>query len=422
MTEDFLHYIWSQRLYYPLLINTLNGKSIEVLETGEMNVNSGPDFFNAIIRMEDMVLAGNVEIHLNASDWFRHGHHNNKAYDSVILQVVLNRDAEVKRTNGETIPTAEIRFDDKLLDTYRQLLGSEFWIPCQPYIAGVDAAITGQWLEKLALKRLGQKALIIKDIFHQNQNSWEESIYQLLARNFGFSLNNGAFEALSRSLPYRLLQKHRDNIFQLEALLFGQAGFLNGDRGDDYFCALKKEFHYLKGKYRLKPIDKHLWKFLRLRPANFPTVRIAQFASFIHQTPFLFSSLMETRDIKNITALFNVSASGYWDTHFVFNKPSVVARKNPGVFAIKSVMINSVAPLLYFYGLQRGMHEFRERALKFLKELPAENNLIISKWRGIGVQAESAFISQALLQQKNEFCAYKRCLNCRIGNFIIKNL
>ena len=418
MTEDFLHYIWRCGLFYPLTTNTF--QDVEVISTGQPNPDAGPDFFNAIIRIEDIVMAGNVEIHINASDWFKHGHHKNRAYDNVIIQLVLNPDTEISRINGEIIPTAVIRFDKRLYENYKDLLDNEFWIPCEPFFQFADMNVVGEWLEIQALRRIEQKVSHIGNILYHNRNDWQESFYQLLARNFGFRLNGAAFEMLARSLPFKLLLKHRDNLLQLEALLFGQAGMLQED-GDDYYRELKMEYLFLRRKYGLKPHEKYLWKYLRLRPANFPTLRIAQFASFIHQTPGLFATIMETRDIKKMKVFFEISAARYWNTHYVFNKPSAMRIKTIGKFAVHSIIVNTVAPLLYFYGKYRQMPDLCQRAIEFLKNLPPETNSVVSKWNALGVSADSAFISQALLQQKNEYCFYKKCLHCSIGIFFIKN-
>ncbi len=420
MTEDFLHYIWRCGLYYPLSLKTRDGFAIEVLSRGEININAGPDFFNAMIRIDDTVYAGNVEIHINSSDWYRHNHHRNRAYDNVILQLVMNRDIEVRRTSGEVIPTAVLSFDSRLQENYRQLIMNEFWIACQPRISQVDPALTGQWLDNLAIIRLQEKARLLREIKHYNSDSWEETFYQQLARNFGFRLNGGAFEILARSLPYRILLRHRDNLFQIEAMLFGQAGMLNHVTGDDYYTGLKREYFFLRRKYDLRPLEKHLWKFLRLRPGNFPTIRLAQFAAFMHEKSSLFSEVLDCTDIKFLSDIFRVSASEYWDNHFMFNRPSVKYSKSLGIFAIRSLIINTAVPVLYFYGKQRQLEDYSKRAIDFLMELPPESNSIITKWNILGIKATNAFQSQALLQLKNEFCSYRRCLDCSIGTQIVK--
>lgn len=406
-------------MFTPLSAKTM--KDIEVLDAGEPNHDSGPDFFNARIRSGDLILAGNVEVHINSSDWIKHGHDSDKAYDNVVLQLVLNNDTDVRRTSGEIIPTAELRFDQRFHDNYKQLLNNNCWIACEPFISSVDASVIKSWIEKQSFGRLERKSAIILKTLRNNHNDWQETFYQQLARNFGFRLNGWAFEMLARSLPFKILLRHRDNLCQLEAMLFGQAGFLEGTDGDNYYQTLKNEYHFLQNKYRLKPLEKHLWRFLRLRPANFPSLRIAQFASFIHRAPGFFASVIEKNDIKALSDLFRVSASDYWNNHYVFGKDSGKSVKTTGLFAIRSLIINTVIPFLYFYGNYRQISEIAARGIDFLKELPAENNSIIRKWRSAGVTADSAFASQGLLQQKIEICSHKKCLYCGIGSHIIKN-
>ena len=419
MSEDFLHYIWRCGLFDRRSLRDNDGNAIEVLRCGELNGNAGPDFFNAMIRAGGTVLAGNVEIHINSSDWYRHGHHKDRAYDTVILQVVLNRDAEVRRTCGSIIPTAVLSYDERLQDNYRRLLSNESWIVCKHLTDRIDPLLIRQWLDNLALARLEEKAKMIREIRHYNNNCWEETFYQQLARNFGFRLNGAVFEMLARSLPYKYLLRHRDNLFQLEALLFGQSGMLDDDGGDRYFLTLKKEYSFLKIKYGLKPLAKHLWRFLRLRPSNFPTIRLAQFASFVHYKSSLFSEVLDSIDLKSLSDIFRISASEYWENHFLFGRPSGRSVKRLGVFAIRSVIINTVVPILYFYGKQRQIAEYGRRATGFLIKLPPENNSIIRKWGEMGIRAENAFNSQALLHLNNEFCLHRRCLDCSIGSKIV---
>ncbi len=445
MTEDFLHHIWMNGLYWPLYMADSCSTGIEVLRCGERNSNSGPDFFNALIRVDGILLAGNIEIHINSSDWYRHGHHTDRAYDSVILQLVVNDDAEVKRTTGDTVPTAILCFDPGLRENYNHLLKNESLIACRSLMNFVDSKATRQWLERLAIMRISEKAHRIREIWHMNNRCWEETIYQQLARNFGFSLNNAAFEMVARSLPYKYLLRHRDSLFRIEALLFGQAGMLDEQplkaschrtpvlssgfigsidpavtgRYDEHYLLLRREYAFLKRKYDLRPIEKHLWRFLRLRPANFPTVRIAQFAVLLHNRNSIMSTVLDCRDLKSIISLFRVSAAGYWDTRFLFNRPSVRKTKSLGIFAARSLVINTVAPVLYLYGKYRQNEEYCNRALGFLRELPPETNSIVAGWAILGVKPESALHSQALLHLRNEFCNYRKCLDCRLGSYII---
>lgn len=419
MTEDFLHYIWRYGLFAPLKSDVDNSAVIEVLDPGKPNTNAGPDFFNAMIKIGDTLFAGNVELHLSSADWYRHGHHLDKAYDNVILQIVLRRDKTVRRSNGEIIPTAEISFDSRLLYNYKELIGNEAWIPCQSFLKSINQSVAAHWISFLAVRRLEQKALLLGSSLQHNHNDREESFYQQLARNFGFNINGGAFEMLARSLPYRILRKHRDSLFQLEALLFGQAGMLGSDTGDEYFQGMKKEYMFLRRKYNLVPLERHLWRFLRLRPANFPTLRIAQFASLLHRKQALFSVVIETVDIRELIGFFMVSASGYWDTHFTFSKTSGKQVKRTGEFAVWSILINAVVPALFFYGRQKGLGVYNNRAVSFLKALPPEKNSITSGWKELGIKVCNAFESQALLQLKNEYCSYRRCLECDTGRRII---
>ncbi len=402
-----------------MTLNNETEEPVEVISCGEFNSNSGPDFFNAIIRVEGLILAGNVEIHMNSSDWVRHGHHIDKAYDSVILQLVINDDEKVTRTNGEIIPTALLTFDSTFKENYSDLLGHESWISCQHCIDIIDFVFKNQVLYEMGIKRLEAKANLIGERKYYNRNCWEETFYQLLARNFGFSINGHAFEMLARALPYKYLLRQADSLFQIEAMLFGQAGMLFQNVVDDYFQDLKKEYRFLKSKYNLKPMEKHLWKFLRLRPANFPTIRISQFSAVIFRQPGLFSSVIECNDFKSLSELFRVSASVYWDTHFLFNKPSIKRPKNLGPFAIRSIIINTVVPALYYYGKQKRISKYSDRAIEFLYELPPENNSVISRWKTFGFNIDNAFASQALLHLRNEFCSYRRCLDCRIGDRLI---
>jgi len=420
MKEEFLHYIWKYRLFHNKNLKTTNQEEIEIINLGSHNYNSGPDFFNAKIKIADTVWVGNIEIHINSSDWYVHNHHNDKAYDNVILQVVCKDDKEVKRTNGEHIPTFEIKFDQKLLNNYSSLLKNESWIPCQKDIKKVDSFTIQNWIEKLAIERLENKANRINGFLNQTRNSWEEAFYIHLARNFGFKLNSVPFEQLAKSLPLIYLAKHKDNLFQIEALLFGQAGFLDMDSGDKYYENLKKEYLFLKSKFKLKPLEKHLWKFLRSRPGNFPSIRIAQFAKLIHNSSSLFSKILETKSTNDFYKMFIVEPSEYWKNHYLFNKESVSKSKAIGKSAVDILLINTVIPFLFVYGKAKALPELQDRSINLLESIKSEKNSIISHWIDLGVKASSAFETQALIQLKNEYCNHKKCLNCHIGNYLIK--
>ncbi len=419
MKEEFLHHIWKYKLFEKDQLKTTSGEKVEIINTGTHNFDSGPDFFNAKIKINKTVWAGNVEIHLKSSDWYQHNHHQDKAYDNVILQVVHVHDKEVYRTNGLLIPSLELNFNKRLLKNYAELIEKDWDIACKNSLGGIDPFIINSWIEKLTVERLEEKSERIIAILEQTDNSWEKAFYFQLASNFGFKLNAQAFELLAKSLPLNCLAKHKDNLLQVEALLFGQAGFLDTDSGDDYYLQLVKEYAYLKKKFRLKPIEKHLWKFLRSRPGNFPSIRIAQFAQLVYKSSALFSKIIETNDLNKYYRLFQVEPSAYWINHYLFNKGSVQKKKKLGKSAIDNILINTIVPFLFVYGKAKGISELQDRAIQLLENIKAENNHITKKWAELGVQPASAFDSQALIQLKNNYCNQKKCLNCQIGTHII---
>jgi hypothetical protein len=422
MKEEFLHYLWKYKLFNTSNLRTQTNEKVEVINPGLHNMDAGPDFFNAKIKIGETTWAGNVEIHLKSSDWYHHQHHTDKAYDNVILQVVYQHDKDVYLSNNTLVPTMEIQFDEILLKNYEKLIDSESWIACEKDLHTVDDFLIQKWLEALMIERLEDKALKIKQELKQTQNNWEETFYRHLARNFGFKLNAEPFGLLARSLPLKVLAKHKNNLMQIEALIFGQAGFFNEETGDDYYLKLKHEYQFLNRKFQLKPIAKHLWKFLRSRPGNFPTVRLAQFAAFIFQSKSLFSKIMNEQDVQNIKHILKAKPSDYWEDHYHFNKKSVKKTKPLGQSAIQILIINTVVPFLFVYGKHTGKEELCDRALGLLLEIKPENNSIISKWKRLGLKPENAFESQALIQLKNKYCTFKKCLHCPIGNYIIKNI
>ncbi|MCK4638130.1 MAG: DUF2851 family protein, partial [Bacteroidales bacterium] len=354
MTEEFLYYIWMFRLF-DKDISTTSGESINILKSGERNTDSGPDFFNAKIKIGDTIWAGNVEIHINSSDWYKHNHQENNAFDNIILHIVYKNDAIIKRKNSEIIPTIELKekFDKKLYYRYKSFMTNKYWIPCQKLIGNVDEFHLNNWLERLLIERLEHKAKTIESTLKLNKNNWEQTFYQYLARNFGFNTNAEPFELLAKSLPVNHLAKHKNNQFQIESLLFGQAGLLETDFKDEYPNNLKNEYNFLKKKFSLKSVDGFLWKFLRLRPSNFPTIRIAQFANLIYKSSGLFSKIIEIKNIKEVYSLFNITTSEYWDTHYIFDKPSAKRKKSFGNNALNLIIINTIVPFLFVYGLKK---------------------------------------------------------------------
>ena len=424
MPEEFLHYIWENRLFNQQELKTENGEKIEIIHQGKRNTHAGPDFFNARIKIEDTIWAGNVEIHQKASDWNKHQHQNDKAYDNVILHVVENADMETNSTSGNPIPVIQLHYPEKLARNYRELLDSKSWIPCEKQFHKVDPIHLQLGFNRLMIERLESKTQEILDKLEQNNNDWNETFYQFLARMFGFKVNALPFELLSRSLPLSILGKHRNNLFQLEALLFGNAGLLNDQLlGDDYFLSLREEYSFLYKKYKLKAIESHLWKFLRLRPVNFPTIRISQLEALIQKSEALFSKIVETEKLEDLRNLFHVKASEYWDTHYNFNKTTGKKMvKEMGDSSIQILIINVVIPFLFVYGEKQNKHFLKNRALDLLEQLPAESNSVTKKWNELGVNTRTAFETQALLQLKNNYCETKKCLNCQLGAKLVASV
>jgi hypothetical protein len=424
MKEDFLHHLWKFKLYNRHNLKTTDGETVEVINTGQHNSDAGPDFFNAKVKVGNTLWAGNVEIHLKSSDWKKHSHHLDGAYKNVILHVVHEYDEPVTTEDGNEIVTLELkeRFNPKLYKNYLQLLESKEWISCENKINTVDKLTFDSWLERLLVERLERKTDNILQSLKLNKNSWEETFYHQLAKNFGFNLNSLPFEMLAKSLPLSYLGKHKSNLMQIEALLFGQAGLLNKKFKDDYPNQLKKEYEFLKRKFSLQSMDGSQWKFLRLRPSNFPTIRIAQFAQLIHKSSHLFSKILETDKHDQIKKLFEASVSDYWLTHYTFDKSSARRKKNLGETAMQIILINTVVPFLFAYGKQKQSEVYEERALAFLGKIEAEKNSIIKHWKTLGIDSDNAGQAQALIQLKNEYCSKKNCLNCAIGNKIIGSM
>jgi hypothetical protein len=421
MTEEFLHYLWKYRLLKPNL-QLVTGEACEVLDVGIHNHNAGPDFFNARIKIEDTIWAGNVEVHLKSSDWFAHKHHLDKAYENVILHVVRQNDKKLYRKNGQVLPTIEIKEDDhpEMFKRYVDFMTNRNWVACEKSLNRVDRFVINSWLDRMMIERLEEKALEIESQLHFNHNNWEQTFYEFLARNFGFKVNALPFDLLAKSLPMTYLGKHKNHRLQIEALLFGQAGLLNPGFKDDYPRQLQAEYNFLKEKYMLTPLDHHIWRFMRLRPSNFPTIRIAQFADLINKSSHLFSKILEAKSLKEFISLFDVSVSDYWRNHYLFDKPSVVRNKNLGITAIHLIIINTVIPFIFVYGKNRKDQGLIDRSLRYLDQLPGEVNAVIRKWETLGMGARTAFNTQALIELKSNYCNHKKCLHCAIGNDLLK--
>lgn len=422
MREDFLHFLWRWRRFDAHDLRATDGSALEILHPGELNRHAGPDFFNARVRIGDTLWAGNVEMHLNASDWLAHRHDGDPAYDNVVLHVVLDEDRPLIRPNGERLPCLELRrrIPPSLLDKYLRLEHERAWIPCMRSFPGVPEIVRSNWLDRLLVERLEQKTALVEHTLQATGQHWEEAFYRVLARNFGLKVNVEPFEALARALPLRLLAKHQNSLFQMEALLFGQAGLLDEAFEDDYPRALAKEYRFLQHKYDLTAIPASSWKFFRLRPAGFPTVRLAQFAALMHRSTLLFSAVLAARSMREIEHMFGVEPGDYWRTHFRFDKSTAPRAKPLGREFVHLLLINTVAPFLFHYGRTKGMPEQQDTALQLLEALPPEANTVVDDWAELGQTASNAARSQALLHLKSHYCDAKRCLECAIGTAILR--
>lgn len=417
--EDILHYIWKFKLYQKEL-KTTDGRQIEVLDVGLPNTNEGPDYFNAKIKIDGELWAGNIEIHTSSDQWKVHNHHKNKSYNSVILHVVEKANCEVFNELGQSVIQCEIVYPQHIKENYDFLIHSNTDIPCRNYIGNIPPFHLNLWMNTLLIERLERKANHIESLLKRFQNSWEDAFYVLLTRNFGFGLNSDSFERLALSLPLKCIQKQGDNIIQIEALLFGQAGMLDNVKvEDDYFSLLKKEYEFLKNKYDLKPLDSYIFKSMRSRPTAFPQIRIAQLASLLHSSHGLFSKITACDDIGRIRLMFHVNASEYWQTHYAFGVTSERKSKYLGDSSLDILLINTVAPILFIYGKSIDNEALCERALKFLEMLKPEQNSITKLFAKLKMPLNSAADSQAMIQLKREYCELRKCLFCRIGHQLL---
>ena len=400
------------------MLQTTTGEPVEVINAGLPNTNAGPDFFNAKLKIGGTLWVGNIEVHTLASDWMRHGHDKDAAYDNVILHVAETVDCEVFRANGIPVPQLQLSCPESVRQRYDELSHAEIYPPCYSILSSLPKLTVHSWLSALQVERFEKKARVIATRLERCNNHWEDVFFITLARNFGFGLNGDAFEAWASRLPFRAIDKHRDNLFQVEAFFFGQAGLLDEELpdADGYYLKLQKEFRYLQHKFELSvPMTATQWRFLRLRPGNFPHVRLAQLANLYYKERSLFSRIMEADTLEAVRKLLTVTTSPYWEEHFNFRKVSSSREKQVGKNAQNLIIINTVIPFLYAYGLHKADELLCERATGFLESLKAEDNHIIRHWSGAGLPVSTAADSQALLQLQKEYCDKKDCLRCRFG-------
>lgn len=418
--EQLLHYVWKHKIFPLKELKTTTGQQVEVIDTGLANTDAGPDFFNAKLKLDGVLWIGNIEIHERSSDWFKHGHHADTGYNSVILHIASEIDTEISRSNGERIPQIQLICPEAVRTNYKELLETDSYPPCYRIIPSLPPFTAHSWMTALQMERFEQKATLLNERLKRCQGNWEDAFFITLARNFGFGLNGDAFETWAHRLPFRAVDKHRNDLFQIEAIFFGQAGILEDSDGDGYYLRLKKEYIYLQHKFELIPMNTSLWRFLRLRPANFPHIRIAQLACLYHRAYGLLSRIMETETLQGVRDILKGGTSEYWLTHYTFGGSSPSRPKTLSNTSLDLLIINTVVTFLYAYGLHKGNRVLCARAGSFLEELKAENNYITRMWEQCGMKASNAADSQALIQLKKEYCDKKKCLYCRIGYEYLK--
>jgi len=418
LPEDFLHYLWKFRLFRQQGLGTITGEPLEILDTGMHNLHAGPDFEGARIRIGDTVWAGNIEIHIRSSDWNKHRHQHDRAYDNVILHVVAIHDMDITRTDGTYIPVLSLQglIPIRLSQNYRDLAESMDWIPCSRQIGKVDPLYIRNWLQRVGIERLEEKAENIYRVLDEYKGSWDDAFYVCLARNFGFRTNAMPFEMLARSLSRQLLDRYKNKSLYIEALVFGQAGFLDQEYSDAYPELLRREYLFLRKKHSLVPLDNYLWKYMRLRPANFPNRRLAQFAALLINSAHLFSRILEGKDVYQIRQMFMyLPVNAYWQDHSRFDASCAVSSAALGKQTADNILVNTVSPFLMAYGRMNGLSRYISASLNLLGILPPETNAIINCFKEAGLKPDSAFFSQSLMQLKKNYCDHKKCLSCGVG-------
>ena len=418
--ERLLQYVWKYRLYPAVELQTTEGASLTVIDPGILNTDAGPDFFNAKIKIGDAIWAGNIEIHRKATDWKSHHHYENPAYDSVILHVVAEDDAAIFRPNGEVIPQVVIEVPPKIKENMDWLLSRDTSLPCAERIHEIDPIRISTWMASLLTERLERKVDDIFALLDQNQNDWNEVFYITLTRNFGFGSNGDAFEYIAKSLPFKYILKQRDNCWQIEALLFGQAGLLNERIDDPYYQLLQREYRFLQQKYHLTQPDYCVIKHLRMRPAGCPYLRIAQLAAIWTHHDTLFSRILEDSRPETLSAYFDNALPEYWDTHYNFRTLSRKKKKKIGPSTIHLILINTIAPILFAYGRLKKNPDYCTKAIQLLENIPPEQNILVADFTDAGIGVKNACDTQALTQLRRAYCEKKKCLNCRIGFELVK--
>lgn len=428
--EELLHYVWKHRLFPLRQLFTTDGRSVEIIDVGLLNRDSGPDFFNAKIKLDGELWVGNIEMHLRSKDWYLHHHDTDERYDNVILHVVCEDNGPVQTPNGNILPQLVIGIPEPLMQNYRLLLSEDRYPPCHKIIPTLSTLTLHSWMTALQTERLERKTKDILKRVEQTGGSWEDACFATLARNYGFGVNGEAFEHWASHIDLRHADHHRDDPFQIEALFLGQAGLL--DEGalsqshrkeavvDEYYQRLRSEYKYLQHKFSLTPMDGKMWKFLRLRPQNFPYIRLSQLAWMYCNRKASLRQIVQCRDVKELMQCLDTQVTDYWRTHYTFGMQSAESDKHLSKASLQLLVINTAVPLLFAYGRYRDDEEMTDRALLMLEQLKAEDNSIVKMWRECGFDVANACDSQALIQLKKEYCDKKECLRCRIGYHYMK--
>lgn len=401
----------------------MRDETIAILKLGEHNHNSGPDFFNAQLSIDGQLWAGNVEIHLKSSDWYVHGHEKDKAYDNVILHVVWEHNTEVFRSDNSVIPTLELKplVNRNLINNYKALLQSKSWINCEAHYPEVDEFVLNNWIERLYIERLERKSNDILKMLEDSQNDWEAVLFKMLLKNFGLKVNGESFLSLANSLDYSVVRKLQHNILDMEALLFGQAGLLEDDIQEAYFLDLKKRYQFLVQKFKLNNQGVSPLQFFRLRPPNFPTIRISQFANLYATEHQLFSKLINATTVDDLYLLFSKTVTEFWTTHYTFKTDSKPSKKNISKSFIDLLIINTIIPLKFCYAKAKD-ENIEQKLFDLIKSIKIEKNSIVEKFLQMRAMEKNTLSSQALLQLKTFYCDKNKCLQCAIGNsLIVKN-
>ncbi len=422
MNEEFLYYVWKYKIFTDINLQTSDTKEVSILKAGIHNKNSGPDFLNAQVKIDHQLWAGNVEMHVKSSDWYLHKHEEDTNYDAVILHVVWEHDVDVFMKNNKPLPTLELKnfVSKELLENYNSLVyHQQKFIPCENQLTTIDEFLLNNWLERLYFERLEHKSTFIKELLLDTNADFEAVLFQLLAKNFGLKVNGEPFLQLATSMDFSVVRKERFDLEQLTALFFGQAGFLEEDLEEHYHQQLKEKYRYLKHKHKLNSISKNTFQFFRMRPQNFPTIRIAQLASLLYTHQNIFSKLMNINKKEDFYDLFSFEVDAFWKTHYTFESDSKKSPKKLTKSFVDLIIINTIIPLKFVYLQSRGAVD-ENGIIQLIKQVSSEKNSIISNFATLGIKAENAMESQALLELKNNYCTKKRCLQCAIGNSLLK--